>query len=56
MGQINDQIKWSSSDSRIVTINYKQGTIYDNIENYTHTSYRPATEFLITGLRMVRPE
>lgn len=50
-GQINDQIKWSSSDSRIVTINYKQGTIYDNIENYTYTSYRPATEFLITGLK-----
>ncbi len=50
-GQISDQIKWQSSDSSIAMINYKQGTIYDNIENYTYTSYRPSTEFLLTGLK-----
>ena len=50
-GQISDQIKWQSSDNSIAKINYKQGTIYDNIENYTYTSYRPTTEFLLTGLK-----
>lgn len=50
-GQISDQIKWNSSDSSIARIDFKQGTIYQNIENYSYTSYRPSTEFILIGLK-----
>lgn len=49
-GQISDQIKWRSSDSDIASINYRQGSLYENIENFSYISYRPATEFVLSGL------
>lgn len=44
-----DQIIWKSSDSNVASINYPQGSYYDNIENYTYVSYRPTTDFGILG-------
>lgn len=44
-----DQIIWKSSDSGVASINYPQGSYYDNIENYTYVSYRPTTDFGILG-------
>lgn len=44
-----DQIIWKSSDSSVASINYPQGSYYDNIENYTYVSYRPTTDFGILG-------
>ena len=48
--EIADQIAWKSSDSRVASVNYQQGTLYENIENFTYVSYRPTTEFGLSGL------
>lgn len=45
-----DQIAWKSSDSGVATVNYQQGTLYENIENFSYTSYRPTTDFILSGL------
>ena len=48
--ELADQIKWNSSDSAVASVNYQQGTLYENIENFSYTSYRPATDFILSGL------
>ena len=48
-GNITDQIKWSSDNSKIASVNYKQGTLYENIEKFDYKSYRPSTEFMLAG-------
>ena len=47
---IADQVAWSSSNDNIATVNYREGVSYANISDYSYTSYRPATEFLLAGL------
>lgn len=44
-----DQIIWKSGDSSVASINYPQGSYYDNIENFSYVSYRPTTDFGILG-------
>lgn len=44
-----DQIIWKSGDSGVASINYPDGSFYDNIENYSYVSYRPTTDFGIQG-------
>jgi hypothetical protein len=48
-GSVADRIQWESSDSGIASVNYKQGTYYENVEKYDYTSYRPSTEFMLAG-------
>ncbi len=48
--EVADQIAWASSNSAVASINYQQGTLYENIENFTYVSYRPTTEFGLSGL------
>lgn len=48
-GNITDQIKWKSDNSNVASVNYKQGTVYENIEKFDYTSYRPSTEFMLAG-------
>jgi len=48
--EVADQIMWRSSDSSKASINYQQGSLYENIEAYTYTSYRPTTELGLAGL------
>ncbi len=48
--ELADQIQWSSSDNQVATINYQQNTLYDNIEDFTYVSYRPTTEFGLSGI------
>ncbi len=48
--ELTDQIEWASENSGIATVGYHQGSLYENIEHYTYTSYRPTTEFGISGL------
>ncbi len=50
-GQIRDQIKWDSSDSDVASINYRYASFYENIENLNYTSYRPASELILSGLK-----
>ena len=49
--EIADQISWASSDSSVASVNYQQGTLYENIENFDYTSYRPTTDFVLSGLK-----
>jgi len=48
--EVADQIAWASSDSSVASINYQQGTLYENIENFEYVSYRPTTDFGLAGL------
>ncbi len=49
-GQISDQIKWSSSDSNVASINFKEVSTYSSIENLKYNSYRPTDTFIMSGL------
>ena len=49
--ELADQIAWASSKSDVASVNYQQGTLYENIENFSYTSYRPATDFILSGLK-----
>ena len=48
--ELADQIQWNSSDSSVASVNYQQGGLYENIERFSYTSYRPATDFVLSGL------
>lgn len=48
-GLLSDKMQWESSDSDLVSVNYKQGGFYSDIRNYSYTSYGPATDFLLVG-------
>ena len=48
-GNITDQIEWASSDSGTASVNYRQGTLYENVEKFDYSSYRPSTEFMLAG-------
>lgn len=47
--EVADQIKWSSTNSAVASIDYKQGAVYENIENFEVTTYRPTSDFLLAG-------
>ncbi len=47
--QVTDKIAWAVEDSGVASVNYAQGGRYDNIENYSYTTYRPAEEFILSG-------
>lgn len=48
--ELADQIQWASSNSSVASVNYQQGTLYENIENFSYTTYRPSTDFVLSGL------
>ena len=48
--ELADQIQWNSTDSSVASVNYQQGGLYENIERFSYTSYRPATDFVLSGL------
>ncbi|MBO7530975.1 MAG: hypothetical protein J6T50_04125, partial [Lachnospiraceae bacterium] len=51
--ELADQLEWASSNNGVASINYKQGDIYEDISKNLakiYTSYRPATDFLVSGL------
>jgi len=50
-GQLKDQIKWKSSDSSVASINFKEISTYNNIEDLKYTSYRPTDTFIMSGLK-----
>jgi|GEM_PF-1783883 len=47
--EVADQIVWASENSEYASINYQQGIMYENIEDYSYTSYRPTIEFGLNG-------
>mgnify|MGYP002541239432 CR=1 FL=1 len=47
--QVTDKIAWAVENSSIASVNFAQGGRYDNIENYSYTTYRPSEEFILSG-------
>ena len=47
--QVTDKIAWAVENSDYASVNYAQGGRYDNIENYSYTTYRPSDEFILSG-------
>ena len=48
-GLLSDKMQWNSSNEDAVSINYEQGGLYADLNNYSYTSYGPATDFLLVG-------
>ena len=47
--EVADQIAWASSDNDVASINYQQGTLYEDIRNFPYVSYRPTEDFVLSG-------
>lgn len=48
--EVADQISWALSSKDAATLNYQQGTLYEDIDNFSYTSYRPTEDFVLSGL------
>ena len=49
--ELADQIEWNSSNNDVASVNYQQGTLYEDITKFTYTSYRPTTDFVLSGTK-----
>ena len=45
-----DGIKWLSSNNNAISVNYKQGGLYEDIRNFSFDSYLPETKMALAGL------
>ena len=45
-----DGIRWLSSNSNAISVNYKQGGLYEDIRNFSFDSYLPETKMALSGL------
>ena len=45
-----DGIKWLSSNNNAISVNYKQGGLYEDISNFSFDSYLPETKMALSGL------
>ena len=48
-GNITDRILWKSGNSGIASINYRQGSLYENIEKFNYLTYSPLAKFMLAG-------
>ena len=48
--ELGDQLKWESSNNAVATLNYRQGAVDEDIRFAPYTTYRPTTDFTISGL------
>ena len=44
-----DGIKWVSSNNNAISVNYKQGGLYEDIRNFSFDSYLPETKMALSG-------
>ena len=44
-----DGIKWVSSNNNAISVNYKQGGLYEDIRNFSFASYLPETKMALSG-------
>ena len=49
--ELSDQLAWASDNNAAVTINYRQGSLYEDIRKLSYDSYRPGTDLLLSGLK-----
>lgn len=45
-----DGIKWLSSNDGHISVNYKQGGLYENIKNYKYATYLPETKMALSSV------
>ena len=45
-----DGIQWASSNNNAISVNYKQGGLYEDIRNFSFDSYLPETKMALSGL------
>ena len=45
-----DGIQWASSNNNAISVNYKQGGLYEDIKNFSFDSYLPETKMALSGL------
>ncbi len=45
-----DGIQWLSSNNNAISVNYKQGGLYEDIRNFSFKSYLPETKMALSGL------
>ena len=45
-----DGIRWLSSNSNAISVNYKQGGLYEDIRNFSFDSYLPETKMALSAL------
>jgi hypothetical protein len=48
-GNITDRILWKSGNSGAASVNYRQGSLYENIEKFNYLTYSPLTKFMLAG-------
>ena len=44
-----DGIKWASDNNNAISVNYKQGGLYEDIRNFSFKSYLPETKMALSG-------
>ncbi|MFQ8799897.1 MAG: S-layer homology domain-containing protein [Dysosmobacter sp.] len=44
-----DGIRWLSSNNNAISVNYKQGGLYEDIRNFSFKSYLPETKMALSG-------
>ena len=44
-----DGIRWVSSNNNAISVNYKQGGLYEDIRNFSFDSYLPETKMALSG-------
>ena len=44
-----DGIEWASSNNNAISVNYKQGGLYEDIKNFSFDSYLPETKMALSG-------
>ena len=44
-----DGIRWLSSNNKAISVNYKQGGLYEDISNFSFDSYLPETKMALSG-------
>ncbi len=48
--QLKDGIKWSTSDDSAVSVNYRQGGLFENIKNFSMSTYLPETKMALSSV------
>lgn len=46
---VADRMVWNSSNNDTATVNYRNGTLYDDIRNFEFTNYRPDEVMMLVG-------
>lgn len=46
---VDDRMAWQSSNNDAASVNYRNGSIYDDIRNFDYTTYRPDEVMMLVG-------